>query len=52
LKLGKIYLDSELYDPLDVLLTELKDNCKMPGDPNNYDSTKGNLLLEAFALEI
>jgi len=52
LRLGKIYLDSALYDHLDTLLAELKDNCRLPNDPVNFDHTKGNLLLEAFALEI
>ena len=52
LRLGKIYLDSESYADLDNIISELKDNCKMVSDPNNYDPQKGNLLLEVFALEI
>jgi len=52
LKLGKIYLDSAYFEGLDLLLTELKDHCKLPNDPMNYDPSMGNLLLEAFALEI
>jgi COP9 signalosome complex subunit 2 len=52
LRLGKIYLEGGYFDHLDQLLTELKDNCKLANDPGNYDTSKGNMLLEAFALEI
>jgi COP9 signalosome complex subunit 2 len=52
LRLGKIYLDTGAYEPLDKLLAELKDNCKLPNDSNTNDTTKSNLLLEVFALEI
>jgi COP9 signalosome complex subunit 2 len=41
-----------LFEELDDLLTSLKDNCKMPNDPTSWDDSKGNLLLETFALEI
>jgi hypothetical protein len=37
LRLGKIYLDMKNYDLLDSLLSELKDNCRLPNDTNNYD---------------
>ena len=52
LRLGKIYLDAGSFQDLDLLLTDLKDNCKLPNDPTTIDPAKGNLLLEAFALEI
>jgi hypothetical protein len=52
LRLGKIYLDTGDYDHLDTMLAELKENCKLSTDSNTYDSSKGNLLLEVFALEI
>ncbi len=54
LRLGKIYLDTGSYEQLDLLLAELKENCKLSGNDTSsgYDSTKGNLLLEVFALEI
>lgn len=52
LRLGKIYLDGGYYEEMDKILTELKDNCKLPNDPSTYDPQKGNLLLEVFALEI
>jgi len=52
LRLGKIYFDSSNFDLLDNLLNELKDHCRLPNDPINFDHSKGNLLLEAFALEI
>ena len=32
LKLGKIYLDGGYYEELDNILTELKDNCRLPGE--------------------
>lgn len=54
LRLGKIYLDLKQFDRLDKLLEDLKDNCRdhSSNDPNAYDQSKGNLLLEVFALEI
>lgn len=52
LRLGKIYLDTQAFEPLDALLVELKDNCKLPNDTVNYDMAKSNMLMEAFALEI
>lgn len=59
LRLGKIYLDLKQYEQLDRLLSDLKDNCVDRNtqtnprlDPSRYDQSKGNLLLEVFALEI
>ena len=52
LRLAKIYLDGGAFDQLDQLIWELKENCKVQGDPNTYDTSKGNFLLEVFALEI
>jgi COP9 signalosome complex subunit 2 len=62
LRLGKIYLDEKNFEPLNELLFELKHACRTPEaqasgitdftDFNQYDVSKGNLLLEAFALEI
>ena len=52
LKLAKIYLDSAKYEPLDKLIEELKDNCRLKDAPGQWDTSKGTLLLEAFAIEI
>lgn len=52
LRLGKIYLDGGNFSELDSLISDLKENCKSPSDHSTYDPTKGNLLLEVFALEI
>lgn len=32
LRLAKIYLDMKHYDQLDNLLSELKENCRVPND--------------------
>lgn len=50
LRLGKIYLDEKNFDNLERVIEELKSQCR--DAPNSYDVTKGNLLLEVFALEI
>ena len=56
LRLGKIYLDSKNFAQLETILVEMKDACKRPGSVDNtfnsFDMSKGNLLLEVFALEI
>ena len=59
LRLGKIYLDLRQFDLLDSMLAQLKENCVDSNpqtnprhDPSKYDQSKGNLLLEVFALEI
>ncbi len=61
LRLGKILLnqpEKASQDRFDGMLFEMKAACKLPGaDPLNeiaesYDMSKGNLVLEAFALEI
>lgn len=59
LRLGKIYLDERNFAPLNDLLTELKMACRTGdslivdlNDVNQYDVSKGNMLLEAFSLEI
>jgi COP9 signalosome complex subunit 2 len=59
LRLGKIYLDERNFEPLNELLTELKMACRTGdsidvdlNDVNQFDMSKGNMLLEAFSLEI
>jgi COP9 signalosome complex subunit 2 len=52
LRLGKIYLDINKYQELDNLLTVLKKSCENKDEENGYESSKANLLLETFALEI
>lgn len=52
LRLGRIYLDMKNFDALDNLITELKESCRLPNDPNNFDQSKANLLQDVFALEI
>ena len=52
LRLGRIYLDMQNFEALDNLITELKDNCRLPNDPSNFDQSKANLLQDVFALEI
>jgi COP9 signalosome complex subunit 2 len=37
---------------LDQLITELKENCRLPNDPSSFDQSKANLLQDVFALEI
>ena len=51
LRLAKIYQDLGQYEVLDILLSDLKQNCRLSGT-NAYDQTKSNLLLEVLALEI
>jgi COP9 signalosome complex subunit 2 len=50
LRLGKIYLDERNFDSLERVIDELKSQCRDAS--NAYDLSKGNLLLEVFALEI
>jgi COP9 signalosome complex subunit 2 len=52
LRLGKIYLDEKEFEKLEKLLLDLKEPCRDPSNPVLYDMSKGNLLLEVFALEI
>lgn len=50
LRLGKIYLDERNFESLERVIDELKAQCRDAS--NAYDLSKGNLLLEVFALEI
>ena len=52
LRLGKIYLDDGSHEQLSVIIEELKGTCREEGNPQNFDISKGNILLEVFALEI
>lgn len=52
LRLGKIYLDEKSFDALENVINELKAPCRDPQNPMSFDMSKGNLLLEVFALEI
>jgi hypothetical protein len=52
LRLGKIYLDEKEFDQLEKLILELKEPCRDANNPVLFDMSKGNLLLEVFALEI
>lgn len=58
LRLGKLYLDAKNFEQLNSLIYELKLECRISSDKTDltdqatYDMTKGNLLLQAFALEI
>ena len=59
LRLGQIYLIDKSFELLDELVLELKKACKKADaqsenllDVDVYDVSKGNHLLEVFALEI
>jgi COP9 signalosome complex subunit 2 len=52
LRLGKIYLDEKEFDQLEKLILELKEPCRDANNPVLFDISKGNFLLEVFALEI
>lgn len=52
LRLGKIYLDEKEFDQLEKLILELKEPCRDANNSVLFDMSKGNLLLEVFALEI
>ena len=49
LRLAKIYQDLNQLEQLDKLIIDLKESCRVKGA---YDSSKSNLLLEVFAMEI
>ena len=59
LRLGQIYLTDQNFQLLNQLLLDLKQACKKPDmadgnllDVDVYDVSKGNQLLEVFAMEI
>lgn len=52
LRLGKIYLDERNFENLESLITQLKVPCRDPNNNQVFDISKGNQLLEIFALEI
>ena len=59
LRLGQIYLGDKSFELLDELVLDLKKACQKPNTQNDnlydvdiYDVSKGNHLLEVFALEI
>ena len=45
-------MDEKNFESLERIIVELKDQCRDPTNENAFDFTKGNLLLEVFALEI
>ncbi|KAI9907179.1 hypothetical protein PsorP6_016142 [Peronosclerospora sorghi] len=49
-KLGKVYLEMQEYDQLQVLLRQLYDYCQTPDGV--YDQSKATSLLDVYALEI
>jgi len=59
LRLGQAYLDEKNMGPLEDMILSLKNACKKPDamsddlyQVDTYDLSKGNYLLEIFALEI
>ena len=59
LRLGQIYLQDKNYKLLDQLIMDLKKTCRKANAENDslldvdvYDVSKGNQLLEVFAMEI
>ena len=59
LRLGQTYLEEKNIEILDGLILQMKNACKNPNaasddlmQVDSYDMSKGNYLLEIFALEI